>query len=105
MHGGGPGGGITDMLMTPDFFLAHDNVVVYLSFRVDLFGFMNLGIGDYTGNMALKDQQLGMKWVYDNIEFFSGNKNEILLFGDSIGKIDYDFFKLMVESSFRIISK
>lgn len=72
--------------MTPDFFLAHDNVVVYLTFRVDIYGFVNLGIGEYTGNMALKDQQLGMKWVYDNIEFFSGNKSQILLFGDSSGK-------------------
>lgn len=90
IHGGGPDGGITDLLMEPDFFLAHDNVVVYLTFRVQIFGFLNLGFGDYTGNMALKDQQLGMKWVHDNIEFFSGNKDQILLFGNSIGK-----FKLL----------
>lgn len=79
--------------MGPDFLLAHDNVVVYLTFRVQIFGFLNLGFGDYTGNMALKDQQLGMKWVYDNIEFFSGNRNQIMLFGDSIGKFKMPLFK------------
>lgn len=52
-----------------------------------MFGFLNLGFGEYTGNMGLKDQQLGLKWVYDNIEYFSGRKDEIMLFGGSVGRI------------------
>lgn len=100
LHGGGPGGGITDLLMTPDFFLAQDNIVVYLTFRVQIFGFLNLGFGDYTGNMAMKDQQLGMKWVYDNIEYFSGKKDEILLFGDSSGECCTAFLGSQTFSAF-----
>lgn len=69
----------------PDFLLTQDNIVVTLQYRLGIFGFLNLGFGEYTGNMGLKDQQLAMKWVYDNIEYFSGNKNEILLFGESSG--------------------
>lgn len=74
------------MLYGPDFLLSEDNVVVILEYRVGIFGFLNLGFDEYTGNMGLKDQQLALKWIYANIEMFSGKKDEILLFGESAGK-------------------
>lgn len=87
IHGAGVDGGVTtDVLLGPDFFLSQDNVIVHLEYRVQMFGFLNLGFGEYTGNMALKDQQLGLKWVYENIENFSGKRDEILVFGASTGK-------------------
>ena len=60
-----------------------------IQYRVGIFGFLNLGYGEYTGNMGLKDQQLALKWIYENIENFSGNKNEILLIGQSAGKCSH----------------
>lgn len=86
IHGGGfTEGEATDLLYGPDFLLAEDNVVVIIQYRVGVLGFLELGFGEYTGNMGLKDQQLALKWIQENIEHFSGKKDEILLFGDSAG--------------------
>lgn len=84
--GGFPGHDVSGAYAPPDFLLSEDNIVVTLSFRLGIFGFLNLDYGEYTGNMGLKDQQMGLKWVYENIDNFSGNKNEILLLGQSKGK-------------------
>lgn len=80
-------GDSNDRLVGPDFLLFHDNIVVTLQYRLGIFGFMNLGFGEYTGNMGLKDQQLAIKWIHSNIEYFSGKTDEILLFGYSAGKL------------------
>lgn len=86
IHGAGDDGGVTtDILLKPDFLLAQDNIVITIAYRVQMFGFLNLEFGEYTGNMALKDQQLALKWIYENIEQFSGKKDEILVVGPSIG--------------------
>lgn len=87
IHGGGFRKGSADYLTYgPDFLLSEDNILVLISYRLGIFGFLNLAYGDYTGNMGLKDQQLAMKWIYKNIEQFAGNKDEILLFGESAGR-------------------
>ena len=75
------------MAYGPDFLLTADNILVVMQYRVSIFGFLNLGHGEYTGNMGLKDQQMALKWIFENIQNFSGNKSEILLFGQSTGTI------------------
>lgn len=87
IHGGGflIGSG-RDSIYGPDFILSQDNILVVINYRLGIFGFLNLGIDDYTGNMGMKDQQLALKWIHENIEQFSGNKDEILLLGESAGE-------------------
>lgn len=87
LHGGGfAKGDSSDSKFGPDFLLSADNILVTFQYRLGIFGLLNLGFGEYVGNMALKDQQLALKWVYKNIEHFSGKKDDILLFGVSSGK-------------------
>lgn len=86
MHGSGTAGGTTlNKVFGPDFLLYQDNIVVMPEFRIQMYGFLNLNLRDYTGNMGLKDQQEALKWINRNIKNFSGNKNQILLFGQSWG--------------------
>lgn len=90
IHGGGYVVG-SPKKYHPDFVLAQDSIFVAMQYRLGIFGFLEGSIS--TGNMGLKDQQLALKWIYQNIERFSGNKDEILLMGQSSGKIKYDFVK------------
>lgn len=87
IHGGGfTEGEHYDTYHGPDFIMNADHVFVSMHYRVGPFGFLNLGSPDYSGNMGLKDQQVALRWIYDNIENFSGNKDEILLYGMSAGR-------------------
>lgn len=104
IHGGGFSfSDAGDDLYGPDFLIDHDNVLVKIQYRVGIFGFLNLGLRSYSGNMGLKDQQLALKWIHENIENFSGNNNEILLFGESAGK--FRIKNLNCESHYKISMK
>lgn len=87
-------GDATDRTYGPEFLLSEDNVVVKIQYRVGIFGFLNLGDNKYSGNMGLKDQQLALQWIYENIENFSGKKDDILLFGLSAGRLFCSFSSL-----------
>lgn len=98
IHGGGvDGGGKKDVLIRPDFLLSQDNIVVTIGFRVTMFGFLNLGFGEYTGNMGVKDQQMALQWIHKNIEKFSGKSDEVLIVGSSSGMCMEEFRFHLIE--------
>lgn len=65
----------------PDFFIEEDVIVVTISHRLTVFGFLSLEDEILPGNAALKDIVTGLEWIRDNIEKFGGDPKRITLMG------------------------
>ncbi|KAL1502036.1 hypothetical protein ABEB36_007243 [Hypothenemus hampei] len=90
IHGGGfvRGSGGSD-LYGPDYFVEKDIVLVTINYRLGPLGFLalsdpSLGV---TGNVALKDMVMALKWVQINIKKFRGDPKNITIFGESSGSV------------------
>ncbi|KFB50589.1 AGAP006227-PA-like protein [Anopheles sinensis] len=88
IHGGAfmRGSSGTDMY-GPDYLIQKDVVLVSFNYRIGAFGFLSFDSKDVgiPGNAGLKDQNLAIRWVRDNIASFGGNPNDVTLFGESAG--------------------
>jgi carboxylesterase type B len=56
---------------------------VTFNYRVGGFGFMYIDGTDAKGNQALLDQNLELKWIYQNAARFGGDKSRITIAGQS----------------------
>lgn len=63
----------------------NDVIVVTINYRFQAFGFLCLPSMGISGNATLKDQQLALTWVHENISNFGGDSDKICLFGESAG--------------------
>lgn len=100
IHGGGFtfGSGNEDM-HGPDYLIERDIILVTINYRVGIFGFLSLGNSDVPGNAGLKDQNLALRWVRDNIKYFGGDSNNVTLFGESAGAASVHFHCLSPQSA------
>jgi para-nitrobenzyl esterase len=57
-------------------------VVVTVSHRLGIFGFLSPGVVD---NLGLRDQILALRWVHENIGAFGGDPDRVTVFGQSAG--------------------
>ncbi|KAH7963199.1 acetylcholinesterase-1 [Rhipicephalus sanguineus] len=89
IHGGGYRAGTAS---DPDFdgrkLAATGNVVVVtINYRLGSFGYLYTGPGTSTGNYALWDHNLALRWIRDNIARFRGDPGRVTVWGESAGSI------------------
>ncbi|KAK6618149.1 hypothetical protein RUM44_002600 [Polyplax serrata] len=60
-------------------------IVVTLSYRLNVFGFLSFEDEYARGNLGLLDQYMALLWVRDNIEYFGGSSSNITLMGHGSG--------------------
>lgn len=82
----------------PDFLIEQNVILVTINYRLGIFGFLSLDSPEYSGNMGLKDQQMALRWLHSNIEYFSGDNQRITVFGDSAGGVSAHFHMMSSES-------
>jgi len=101
IHGGGfTSGSGTLPLYSGENFVKNNVIYVSINYRIGIFGFFahpdlskesKEGI---SGNYGILDQIEALKWINENIEKFSGDKNNITIAGQSAGA--YSVNALMV---------
>lgn len=68
------------------YFAATSKVIlITVSYRVSVFGFLNALNKEAPGNVGLLDQRLALKWVKENIKAFGGDTSRITLSGRFTG--------------------
>ncbi|KAJ0174244.1 hypothetical protein K1T71_010390 [Dendrolimus kikuchii] len=68
-----------------DFFLEEGVVVVTISHRLGLFGYLSTEDNVIPANNGLRDFILGLQWIKDNIIHFGGDPEKVTLMGNSGG--------------------
>ena len=86
IHGGGfRDGSGSPFLYGPEYFLRHGLILVTFNYRLEILGFLCLGIKEAPGNAGLKDQVESLRWIKRNIKAFGGDPDNLTLFGESAG--------------------
>lgn len=94
IHGGSFTGGSANEGQISGINFAENGVItVAINYRLGAFGFCShpdLTKNGVCGNFGLFDQATAIKWVYDNIGAFGGNRKKITLMGQSAGAMSVD---------------
>ncbi|KAL1856832.1 Neuroligin-4, X-linked [Diaporthe australafricana] len=88
LHGGGnSAGGISFPLYDG---CKSDTAAVHVSlnYRLGALGFLVAEPAGLLGNYGIQDQILALRWVQENIEAFGGDKEKVVVFGQSAGGVD-----------------
>ena len=94
IHGGGFGGGYSsEMEFDGEKYAEKGVILVTVEYRVNVFGYLAHpwlsaeNDKNISGNYGCLDQVAALKWVYENIEAFGGDKDNITVFGQSAGSM------------------
>ncbi|CAL8109732.1 unnamed protein product [Orchesella dallaii] len=102
IHGGGFMSGSANVYKGA-YFMDEDVVLVTLNYRLGALGFLTTGDTVVRGNNGLRDQNMALQWVQENIENFGGDPNKVTLFGESVGgaSVHYHLLSKASEGLFR----
>lgn len=90
IHGGGfRHGSGSPFVYGSDYLIEQNIVLVTINYRLLMFGFLSfkdpkIGV---PGNAGLKDQNMALEWIKENILAFGGDPDNITLFGESAGSV------------------
>merc|ERR1712179_71859 len=84
LHGGGMILG-TGEYYEGHFLVDHGVISITMNYRLDILGFLTLDSPRISGNQALRDIQLGLRWVKENIQYFGGDPDRVIISGQSGG--------------------
>lgn len=73
-----------------------DVIVVMVNYCFGVFGFFSFNNDVLCGNYGIWDQIFVLKWVKNNIMFFGGNFDFIMIFGEFVGGFSVLFFFLIL---------
>ena len=66
-------------------------VLVSVDYRQGPFGFLSLNTSEVSGNQGLRDQQLALRWVSENIGQFGGDPDKVM---HNCTKIHFDVLRI-----------
>lgn len=98
IHGGG-WSFLSSNQIGPEIIMDENIVLVTFNYRLGIFGFLQHEDINIDGNMGLKDQNLVLQWVQENIEAFGGDKSRVTLMGHSAGSASTNFHLLAEKSN------
>ncbi|EFN66412.1 Esterase FE4 [Camponotus floridanus] len=102
IHGGAFQYG-SGMIYRATYLMNSDVILVTINYRLGPMGFLSTEDEVVPGNMGLKDQNMALRWVFQNIESFGGDPNGITLFGQSAGgaSVHYHYLSPMSAGLFQ----
>ena len=78
-------------------------ILVTVSYRVGVFGFLTTGDANIPGNMGLSDQAKALEFVQSYIQYFGGDSQKITLIGQSFGAVSTALHTLKSNTVQRVI--
>nr|XP_036234030.1 esterase B1 isoform X2 [Bactrocera oleae] len=83
-------GGASRNIWGPDYLMMKDVILISIGFRLGAFGFLSFPEPELQvpGNAGLKDILLALQWIKRNCQYFSGDPDNITLFGHSSGSAE-----------------
>lgn len=84
----------TSFLYGADYLVERGVIVVGVNYRLNVEGFLCLGIREAPGNAGLKDQVAALKWIKENIGVFGGDPDNVTVFGESAGAVSISYLML-----------